>query len=270
MRIVLTADHAGVDLKDELADWLAEQGHEVTRPRHQRPRKRRLPAITGRCSPRRLPTAGPSAGSPSAGPGSASPSPPTATPLPLRAGRRAAVRDARAAAQRRQRDRARRAPDRRRNGQGLRHRLPLHRFPRRPPPAPRRPTLPPPAGTALMATAADLERDQTYRVPHGFFTSGLSETDPAVEDAIQRRAPPRADPDRADRVGEYRQPRGARGAGLGAHQQICRGLSRPPLLPGLRARPTRSRRWRSSAPRNCSAAASPTSSRIRARRPMAR
>jgi ribose 5-phosphate isomerase B len=29
MRIVLTADHAGVDLKDLLADWLREQGHDV-------------------------------------------------------------------------------------------------------------------------------------------------------------------------------------------------------------------------------------------------
>src|SRR6476660_3635859 len=29
MRIVLTADHAGVDLKDLLAAWLAEQGHDV-------------------------------------------------------------------------------------------------------------------------------------------------------------------------------------------------------------------------------------------------
>jgi ribose 5-phosphate isomerase B len=29
MRIVLTADHAGVDLKDELASWLTEQGHDV-------------------------------------------------------------------------------------------------------------------------------------------------------------------------------------------------------------------------------------------------
>ena len=29
MRIVLTADHAGVDLKDELVPWLTEQGHEV-------------------------------------------------------------------------------------------------------------------------------------------------------------------------------------------------------------------------------------------------
>src|SRR3954467_58302 len=29
MRIVLTADHAGVDLKDELANWLAEEGHDI-------------------------------------------------------------------------------------------------------------------------------------------------------------------------------------------------------------------------------------------------
>ena len=36
-----------------------------------------------------------------------------------------------------------------------------------------------------MATAADLDRDQRYRVPHGFFTSGLSENDPAVEDGIR-------------------------------------------------------------------------------------
>jgi len=29
MRIVMTADHAGVDLKVELAAWLGEQGHEI-------------------------------------------------------------------------------------------------------------------------------------------------------------------------------------------------------------------------------------------------
>lgn len=29
MRIALSADHAGVDLKDELAAWLAEQGHDI-------------------------------------------------------------------------------------------------------------------------------------------------------------------------------------------------------------------------------------------------
>ena len=35
-----------------------------------------------------------------------------------------------------------------------------------------------------MATAADLEQNANYQVPRGFFTSGLSEIDPAVEDAI--------------------------------------------------------------------------------------
>ena len=29
MRIVMTADHAGVDLKDDLAGWLTEQGHDI-------------------------------------------------------------------------------------------------------------------------------------------------------------------------------------------------------------------------------------------------
>ena len=36
-----------------------------------------------------------------------------------------------------------------------------------------------------MATAAELDQDQRYRVPHGFFTSGLSEVDPAVEGAVE-------------------------------------------------------------------------------------
>src|SRR5690242_20783347 len=36
-----------------------------------------------------------------------------------------------------------------------------------------------------MATAADLDRDQKYRVPNGFFTSGLSEADTAVEEGIR-------------------------------------------------------------------------------------
>ena len=35
-----------------------------------------------------------------------------------------------------------------------------------------------------MATAAELDSDHNYRVPSGFFTSGLSEKDAAVEDAI--------------------------------------------------------------------------------------
>src|SRR5204863_10115765 len=40
------------------------------------------------------------------------------------------------------------------------------------------------AGQRLMATAADLDRETRYRVPHGFFTDGLSETDTAVEHAV--------------------------------------------------------------------------------------
>jgi len=35
-----------------------------------------------------------------------------------------------------------------------------------------------------MASVQELDRDQGYRVPQGFFTSGLSEIDSAVEDAI--------------------------------------------------------------------------------------
>ena len=49
-------------------------------------------------------------------------------------------------------------------------------------------------------------------------------------------------------------PRRAGGAGLGADQQIRRGLSGPALLWRLRVRRRRRERWRSSAPRSCSAA----------------
>ena len=35
-----------------------------------------------------------------------------------------------------------------------------------------------------MASAAELDRDQSYRVPQGFFTSGLRDNDPAIDDAI--------------------------------------------------------------------------------------
>ena len=35
-----------------------------------------------------------------------------------------------------------------------------------------------------MATAADLDQKQGYRVPYGFFTNGLAEIDPAINEAI--------------------------------------------------------------------------------------
>jgi hypothetical protein len=81
-----------------------------------------------------------------------------------------------------------------------------------------------------MATAPDL----THVQPLGFFTRELAEADPAVEDAIRAELTREQDADRADRLGKYREPRRARGAGLGADQQICGRLSGPPLLPGLR------------------------------------
>ena len=36
-----------------------------------------------------------------------------------------------------------------------------------------------------MATVADLAHNQNYRVPNGFFTSGLGEIDPAVQSAVR-------------------------------------------------------------------------------------
>src|SRR3546814_17936739 len=44
----------------------------------------------------------------------------------------------------------------------------------------------------------------------------------------------RAPSDRVDRQREHRREGGARGAALGLHQQICRGLSGQALLSGLR------------------------------------
>jgi hypothetical protein len=55
-------------------------------------------------------------------------------------------------------------------------------------------------------------------------------------DDIQKRARSPAARDRADRFGEHRLAGGAGSAGLGPDQQICRGLSGPPLLWRLRVR----------------------------------
>ena len=178
---------------------------------------------------------------------------------------------ARPRAQRRQRDRPRRPADRQRHGEGLRRRLSRHPVRRRPPPAPRRPALPRTAGLRLMATAADLDHDQSYRVPHGFFTSGLARDRSRGRGRDPRRAPPRADADRADRLGEYRLARRC-----SRRRARSSPTNMPKAIPGrryyrrLRTCRTPSRRWRSSGRRSCSAAASPTSSRIRGARRTAR
>ena len=71
---------------------------------------------------------------------------------------------------------------------------------------------------------------------------------------------------RTHRLGELHLPRRARGPGLGADQQVRRGLPRQTLVRRLRARGRRGTRWPSSAPSACSGPSTPTSSRIPARR----
>ncbi len=102
------------------------------------------------------------------------------------------------------------------------------------------------------------------------FGSGMSidAFDPELAARDRRRAPPPGGAPRADRLGELREPARARGAGLGAHQQVRRGLSGQALLRRLRVRgrrrAARDRRARSS----CSAPPTPTCSRTPARRRM--
>src|SRR5205085_7944835 len=81
--------------------------------------------------------------------------------------------------------RARSTPDWPRHGQSVRRGLSRHALRRWSPPAQGRATFEDLAGIRLMATVADLKPEASYRVPHGFFTSGLGETDPAVEEAIR-------------------------------------------------------------------------------------
>ena len=71
---------------------------------------------------------------------------------------------------------------------------------------------------------------------------------------------------RADRVGEFRQPRGARGARLGAHQQVRRGAAGQALLRRLRVRRRGREPGASSGWSGCSAPITPTCSRTRAPR----
>ena len=53
----------------------------------------------------------------------------------------------------------------------------------------------------------------------GYFTAALAEADPRDRDGGRRRTRAPAGRHRADRLGEHRQPRRARGAGLDPHQQ---------------------------------------------------
>ena len=67
-----------------------------------------------------------------------------------------------------------------------------------------------------------------------FFRTSLAAADPDLSAAIGGELDAAARPDRTDRLGEHRLARRAGGAGLGADQQICRGLSGAALLRRLR------------------------------------
>ena len=70
----------------------------------------------------------------------------------------------------------------------------------------------------------------------------LAEADPEIADAIRNEiAPPEQRP-RADRLGELRQPRGARSGRLGAHEQVRRRLSRAGATTAAASSSTSSRR----------------------------
>ena len=108
-----------------------------------------------------------------------------------------------------------------------------------------------------MPTAAARARD----AQNPFFSPDPRRGRPRAQRHDRPGAGPPADRDRADRVGEHRLARRARGRRLGDDQQVCRRLSRQALLRWLpvrrRGRDTGHRARR----RSCSAQTSPTSSR---------
>ena len=82
----------------------------------------------------------------------------------------------------------------------------------------------------------------------------------------RRRAPPPGRAHRADRLGELHEPARARGAGLGADQQVRRGLSRASATTAAASTWTSPSSSRSTARSSCSAPTTPTCSRTPARR----
>ena len=93
---------------------------------------------------------------------------------------------------------------------------------------------------------------------------------PRTRGRARPRAHPPGRPHRADRFRELRQPARARGAGLGAHEQVRRGLLRASATTAAASTSTSSSSSRSTAPSSSSAPTTPTCSRTRARRPTPR
>ena len=230
MRIALAADHAGYRSRTSSPPGCASRVM-GQRPRHERAGKRRLSRIRARARPRRSRPEQAERGIAVCGSGIG---------ISIAVNREPKCRCARvddplSAELAREHNDANVLAlgarlDRQRHGQGLRYRVPRHLFRRRAPPAPRRSTFTAPAGQRLMATAADLEHDQNYRVPHGFFTSGLSRHRSCGRGRDPSRTQARADADRADRLGEYRQPAVLEAQGSVLTNKYAEGYPGPPLL----------------------------------------
>ena len=98
--------------------------------------------------------------------------------------------------------RAWRAADRRRHGARLRHRFPRHRLRRRAPPAPRRRAFHP---SCRIPTDGHRRRPAAVRRPaRRLLHPNAGRCRPGGRQGDRRRTQPRADPDRADRIGEHR------------------------------------------------------------------
>ena len=121
------------------------------------------------------------------------------------------------------------------------------------------------AATSAASTRSPPSRTERFRREHRIRRAGRDRSRDRRHHPARDRAPEHHDP--ADRVGELHVARGARGAGLGAHQQVLRGLPGQALL----RRQPRGRRGRGARPRppraSCSAPSTPTCSRTPAPTP---
>ena len=107
----------------------------------------------------------------------------------------------------------------------------------------------------------------SVELPPDFFNRPLAEVDPEIAEVLGARARPPAAHAGDDRLGELRSRLGARVPGLGADEQVRRGLSRASATTAAASTSTSPSSSPSTARRSCSAPSTPTCSRTPARRP---